>query len=170
MATRDEVLRFLIKELGARQLDALVSELQKAALEELPSQVEVMPLVTRQALLGRGGAAPRYALAEHLRMRRHMVCHFIAPSPELSPAQWAALLAERERVGRALCDREAREVLQAMPAPASSLKSVLVRDLFGEETGEAFCSLCTDVVREPAEPAVAQVEPEPTTGEPSDDE
>ena len=62
----------------------------------------------------------KQAAAEHLRMRRHMVCHFIAPSPELSPAQWDALLAERERVGRALCDREARAVLEEVDASRSA--------------------------------------------------
>lgn len=114
MATRDEVLRLLIQIEGAGELERLIAELKQAAAEALPAQIEVLSLVSRQALMGRGGAAPRYALSEHLRMRRHMVCHFIAPSPELSPEQWVALCAERERVGRALCDREARAVLASV--------------------------------------------------------
>ncbi len=170
MATRDEVLRILIQIEGAGELERLIAELKQAAAEALPAQIEVLPKVSRQALMGRGGAAPRFALSEHLRMRRHMVCHFIAPSPELSPEQWAALCAERVRVGRALCDREARAVLEGLKPPQVSLKRVLVRDLVAEEVGESFCCSGGHVVREPAEPAVAEVEPEAPASESSDDE
>lgn len=68
----------------------------------------------RPAVLGRGRSAPRYSLSESLAADRHLVCAFIDGMPSMSAEQWAALLAERQRVGRCLCDSEARAVLEAV--------------------------------------------------------
>jgi hypothetical protein len=115
MALREEVLRFLVEVQGAGELDALIAELKQLTPEHPECRVlfDVLPAVRRPSLMGRGAAAPRYSLAVHLGMQRHMVCHFIAPTPELSHAQWDALLEERERMGRPLSDSEARRVLAA---------------------------------------------------------
>lgn len=101
MAVHGDVLQFQLEAQGS------------ADLLEVGEQLASLPALGRPALMGRGGAAPRYRLAEHLRMQRHVVCVFIEPAPELSPEQWAALCAARACAGRVLGDSEARSVLAA---------------------------------------------------------